>query len=230
MGYNQGLAIAHGLARGMEKAATNIYNIRQAKHKQKMLDEAFKLDTKVKNAALDKQEFLYGEDAVKHKREMDKAEVASHKSAYNLNMIKIENAEKDETRKAEQYATGMKVWKTQLENGLPENLRFDFKDFTIKERSPKDTYERIMMKPENTRTQENMDTVARYEDMLRRKTGITGRGNLEDQFDDIFKSELGSAGGDNTDLKQKAMAELESAGYPVTEANIKEVMRQLSEG
>ena len=45
------LAIGSGVAQGLEKASSNIYNIMQAARDQKLKEESFNLDKKVKEAA-----------------------------------------------------------------------------------------------------------------------------------------------------------------------------------
>ena len=131
MPYNKNLAIAHGIAQGFEKTATNLYNIGQAREKLKREDEAFKLDKKVKEAQIKKLEFEYGPENLALERDKLKAEVAAEKSAYNLNVIKINAAEADEKRKAEQFKTGKLMLDKFMEGeagSMPEGVSYDFGD------------------------------------------------------------------------------------------------------
>lgn len=86
---NRNLAIAHGIAQGFEKAATNIYNIGQAKQKLKRDEEAFALDKKVKNAQLKKMEFEFGPEKMAHEKEMMKLKETAQKTEIEAKKLTI---------------------------------------------------------------------------------------------------------------------------------------------
>ena len=87
------LSIFAGIASGIDKAATNLVNISQAKEKLRREDEEFQLNKKVKDAQLKKLEFETSPEAIAGAREEHNAEMKAKKAAFDLSQMKIGKAE-----------------------------------------------------------------------------------------------------------------------------------------
>ena len=97
------LAIAAGIAQGIEKATANLQNIQLAKYKLKQQDESFQLDKKVKEAQLNKMEFMYGPEQVQAERDKIKSETKYRQAATELANIQIEGEKAKQERELKDY-------------------------------------------------------------------------------------------------------------------------------
>lgn len=102
MADDRGLAIFSGIAQGVERATTNLFNISVAKEKLKRDREQSDLGFKIKKLQIKKAEHELSPEQVKFENEKLKAETQAKKSAYNLSEIKIDTArQKNERDKQE---------------------------------------------------------------------------------------------------------------------------------
>jgi len=97
------LSIGVGIAEGLDKATTNLMNISSARTKLNRENKEFELDTKIKKLEIQKAEDYLDPDQIKLRNERVKVETAAKKSAYNLNVLKIDTAEREEKEAARGY-------------------------------------------------------------------------------------------------------------------------------
>ena len=89
-----GLGIAEGFAIGIDKAVNNIVNLTLAKHKLQMQKESHDLDMKIKDLQLKKNKFLLSPEVLSLQLDKMKIENKAAKANYDLNLQRIEDAER----------------------------------------------------------------------------------------------------------------------------------------
>ncbi len=138
---NRGLSIAHGVALGFERAATNIYNIGQAREKLNLTKKTTDLTNKQRKLEIQKMEHLLSPDQLKLANEKLKTETKAQNAAYNLSILKIEQAEAKGKRELEEHETSMTIINKMFEGeGLdfPPGVSFSKKvgDITVTDGKP----------------------------------------------------------------------------------------------
>lgn len=130
---NTGLAIGVGIAQGIEKAVSNIYNINQAKQKLDMEKETHSADMKIKKAQIDKLELLYGPEQVQAEREKIKAESDMFKARSNLLGIQIAREKQNNEQRAKTGALALGILDKVVKGGkVPSGMRINSQgDFSV---------------------------------------------------------------------------------------------------
>lgn len=132
------MGIFGGIAQGLEKAASNLYDIGVAERKAKREQEIFNLDKKVKNAQIKKMETLYGEDAMAHEKKMWKLEEKKTNVATEQALANIAKTKQENEQSLKGHETAFNILKTTqpelfraMASGetmdLPEGTEFDLK-------------------------------------------------------------------------------------------------------
>lgn len=129
---SRGLAIATGIAEGLNDAVKNIYTLTAAKQKLKQEQEMHDADIKVKKAQLDKMELIYGPEQLAAEREKLKAETSATSALLNLRSIQIANEQEKNKRAVDTHQKAMLILdniltgKTKLSPGMRVNSKGDF--------------------------------------------------------------------------------------------------------
>ncbi len=124
-----GLAIASGIAEGVDSAVKNLYAIQTAKQKLDMEKETHAADLKIKKAQLDKFELLYGPEQIAAEREKLKAETNAANALFNLRTVQISKEQKKQEQELEAHKRSILILDNALKkNGvLPPGMRIDSK-------------------------------------------------------------------------------------------------------
>ena len=116
----QALSIGAGIAEGVEKASTNIFNIMVAKDALLREDEEWKLDKKIKELTLKKAEKDLDPHTIKLEQDKLKAEVQAQNSSHKLNLIKANEALTKSKLELEKYNQSQQLWNIFINKNRPK--------------------------------------------------------------------------------------------------------------
>jgi hypothetical protein len=122
-----GLAIASGIAQGLEKATQNIYNIGIAKQELKQREELFTIQKKKALLDIDEMEYTHTPDQRAAAKELTTAKINMALSEINLHKTQITTAETKAQKELEMYQKGQLM----VENFLAGKIRLP-KGATVK--------------------------------------------------------------------------------------------------
>ena len=236
------LSIASGAAQGFQQASQNLFNITVMKHKLKQDKEQWDLDSKIKNLQLKKAEFDLSPDQLALESEKLKAETASAKSKYNLDLITIKSKEREEREKATQFKTELGAVQkyfpdllnqegtTYAPRGsnvtgaipeLPEGIQLDFGNIKMGSSKTVNTQEQLRI--EAKRIKDAGGTLSPQQEKL--LYGYQKGISLEDLERGFGIEPKGGAEGG--DMRSQAIQALKDEGIMVNEDTIAEAIKQL---
>lgn len=130
---DRGLAIFAGVAEGLEKAATNIFNINIMKQKLKQEQEIFGIDKKIKELEIKKAEYLLSPEQLQMATDKLKAETKAQTALFNLRSIQMSAEETKQKKELDTYTAGMDMVQKFLAGTikLPEGTAAKMGQFAI---------------------------------------------------------------------------------------------------
>jgi len=117
---NRRLAIATGLAKGMNDAVSNYTKIKEAKAKLKQNEEAFNINMKLKEAQLKEAEERLDPFYVKAEREKIKQGAKIKKLQFQQSLFNLDKAQSDNRRQAEDIKRGQKIMEDKVAGMFPD--------------------------------------------------------------------------------------------------------------
>lgn len=132
---SRGLAIAAGIAKGLDRAATNLYNIGIQKQKLQQQNELFQLQKKKADLDIRHMELTEMDpEIISAKKEYAKYQNMGAKVDYEKAVFSLAQAERAEKRKAMEMKAEMagtlkasQMYEQFLAGNLPENVDFSMK-------------------------------------------------------------------------------------------------------
>lgn len=102
-----GLGALKGIAEGLEKAATNLYNININKQKLQQTQEIFKLEKKQKELEIQKAEYMLSPEQIDMAKKKLDAETKAQTALFNLRSMQMSQAETKSKKELDTYTAGM---------------------------------------------------------------------------------------------------------------------------
>lgn len=132
---SRGLAIAAGIAKGLDRAATNLYNIGIQKQKLQQQNELFQLQKKKADLDIRHMELTdMDPEMIDAKKQYQKYQTLGAKTDYEKAVFSLAQAERAETRKAREMRAEMQgtlkasqLYEQFLAGKLPQNTDFSIK-------------------------------------------------------------------------------------------------------
>jgi len=126
------LAIATGLAKGLNDAVSNYTKIKEAKAKLKQNEEAFNINMKLKEAQLKEAEERLDPFYVKAKREEYKNTIKLGKLEFLQNRFNLDKKNSDNRREIEDIDRGKKIMQDKMKGMFPDlNVTQKIGDTTV---------------------------------------------------------------------------------------------------
>jgi len=107
---DSGVAVLSGIAQGIEKASSNLYNISIMKEKMKREKEEFDLNKKVKNAQLKVYEFKTSPEEMLRVKKQEEQKDKIYELSINLKQGEINEAKDKNTKDLEIHTAGMDLF------------------------------------------------------------------------------------------------------------------------
>jgi len=219
-----------GVMAGLEKASANLLNIRMAKIKLDKDNENHTKDLKIKQLQIDRAEEDLDPSRLAYEREKLSLETKNSRAAYNINQMKVKEAERTEAQNVQAHKQTLDFLQKMQEDPtyqLPEGVKLDVGNLSMtgpKAATFSDTM-RADVSTAATRIQNGEDS--------KKVIGELTRKYPKDLKFDTLQNlrRIGTqATADNEQYRDRAIKALKDSGYSdreITDAHIREATRQI---
>ena len=128
MGYREDqrqLAIATGIAKGVNQSIANLNTIRQAKQNLDFEKQKFQLDKKVAEARLKREELELDPEIWQEKKKQIKLQTQNAQNQFTLNEIKIADAQRKAKQEGQAYSTMLNIIQNSVNSGDMSGVSID---------------------------------------------------------------------------------------------------------